>query len=85
MKITFEETVKRVAAINATLHEKNFTDQEIDEFWTNTLKLIPRIIEVGVKNIKVCTGCGHLNIEPLEKGKHYCCPDNNYIPIKTDN
>ncbi len=29
---------------------------------------------------KVCTGCGHLENEPI--GKLSCCPDNNHIPMK---
>ncbi len=29
---------------------------------------------------KVCTGCGHLENEPI--GKLSCCPDNNHIEMK---
>ena len=38
------------------------------------------------QTIKMCTGCGRLNTQPLglnENGEPYlaCCPDNNYKPI----
>jgi len=31
--------------------------------------------------IKICTGCGHLSNEPIEKPAFACCPDNNYVPL----
>lgn len=36
--------------------------------------------------VKICTGCGRLNTEPLGLNKHgepylACCPDNNYKPV----
>jgi len=32
-------------------------------------------------DIKICTGCGTLNLEVMPKGK-LCCPDNHYIGVK---
>lgn len=33
--------------------------------------------------IKICKGCGHLNIVPIEAPAMACCPDSNYVEHKT--
>ncbi len=35
-----------------------------------------------IKELKVCKGCGHLNVDPIPKEFQACCPDGNYIPIR---
>lgn len=77
-----QEVVRRVSEINLTLRRKHFSIEEINEFWDRFFLNVPKIEEVGVDNIKVCTGCGHLNIEEIKAPAHACCPDSNYIPIK---
>ncbi len=83
-ELKFEEVVKRVSKINQRLKDKGFKPEQIDEFWSKMTGLIPKIKEVEIENIKVCTGCGHLNIEEIGKKYLACCPDNSYIPIKTE-
>ena len=80
-KIKFEQVVKTVSRINTKLKSKGFDLKEIDCFWKRILALIPKIEETGIENIKVCTGCGHLNIEDLRPTALACCPDNHYINI----
>ena len=35
-----------------------------------------------IKNIKMCTGCGHFNIESIDSKYIACCPDNHYVLLK---
>lgn len=82
-ELEFENIVTRVCKINAQLRLKGFNVNEIDKFWSKLFVLVPKIKEVGLTNIKICTGCAHLNIEPIKPPALACCPDSNYIPIKT--
>jgi len=78
-QLDFQQTVKKVSAINTKLNLKGFKGDEIDAFWTKIFRLMPRIVIVGIDNIEVCTGCGRLSIEdPLPKTALACCPDSNY-------
>lgn len=77
----FQEVVKKVSEINTTLRSKGFDLHEIDKFWNKLIDLTPEIKEKGVENIKICTGCGHLNIEYLRPTALACCPDNHYVNI----
>lgn len=82
-KITFEQTVKRVAKINDNLRENGFKEKEIHDFWFYIINLIPEIAnakKIG-KPIKICKDCGHINIEPMKPECHSGCPDSNYINI----
>ncbi|MGG5486279.1 hypothetical protein [Gaetbulibacter sp. PBL-D1] len=83
--IEFEEVVKVVSKINQNLRDKHFSAHEIDAFWSKMIALIPKIKEVGIENIKICTGCGHLNIEEIKPTALACCPDNSYVNIKDKN
>lgn len=38
--------------------------------------------EVGVSLPKVCTGCGRLSTDKIDKKYLACCPDNNYIQLR---
>jgi hypothetical protein len=77
----FEEAVRRVGAINQKLKDKKYTWEEIDKFWARMIRIVPKISKTGIENIKVCTGCGHLNIEDLGPTAMACCPDSKYVPI----
>lgn len=35
-------------------------------------------------NIKICTGCGRFNDEPLGGTAYSCCPDSNYKPVTSE-
>ena len=37
---------------------------------------------VGSSLPKVCTGCGSLSTEVIDKKYLACCPDNNYVPLE---
>ncbi|MBK5213394.1 MAG: hypothetical protein JJE55_07015 [Flavobacteriaceae bacterium] len=80
--MTFDETIKRVAAVNKSLYAKGFTHKEVRKFWDQMIKNSAAIEAAGIDNIKVCTGCGHLNIEPIDPPAMACCPDSNYINIQ---
>lgn len=75
------DIVKRVTNINLKLRLKNFSIDDINEFWDRVFINSPKIKEVGIDKIKVCTGCGSLNIEKIQPPRLACCPDNNYISI----
>ncbi|WP_271406595.1 hypothetical protein [Tenacibaculum soleae] len=76
------DIVKRVTNINLKLRLKNFSIDDINQFWDSVFKNAPKIEEVGIDNIKVCTGCGTLNIEGIKSPRLACCPDSNYVSIK---
>ncbi|QSS96606.1 hypothetical protein [Psychroflexus sp. ALD_RP9] len=80
-EITFEETVKRVNRINSRLRSRHFTPAEIDAFWSKLIHLIPKIKE-NKDSLKICTGCGKLNIEEIPKQYIGCCPDSTYIDVE---
>lgn len=79
----FEKTVTRVSNINKTLKQKGFDCEEIDKFWARMFRLQKKMKTEGLTldDIKICTGCGHLNIEPMKPSAMACCPDSIYIPI----
>ena len=81
-QLKLQEIANQVSVINDKLRNKGFNLVEIDIFWKNFIKNIPKIVEVGVENIKVCTGCGRLDIEPVDPKYLACCPDSNYKPIE---
>lgn len=81
-ELEFEEVVKRVSQINQKLKSKGFDVNDIDNFWSKMIGLIPKIKEVGVENIEVCTSCGRLTIEELPETKLSCCYNSNYIKIQ---
>jgi hypothetical protein len=82
-QIEFEQIVRKVSEINNKLRLKGFETREIDAFWTKIFRLMPIISLIGIDNIRVCTGCGRLDIEPpLPPTGKACCPDSNYKPIK---
>ena len=35
-----------------------------------------------LKNLKICSGCGHLSWNKISDTAIACCPDNNYIPVQ---
>jgi len=79
----FSQVLKKVKAINENLYKAGLSQSEIDGFWNRVIDLIPEIAnaeKIG-KPIKICTGCGHLNIEYLRPTALACCPDNHYIEI----
>ncbi|MCT4698475.1 hypothetical protein [Tenacibaculum haliotis] len=78
---TTRDIVRRVSNINLTLRQKKFSIDDINDFWDRLFENAPKIDKVGIDNIKVCTGCGTLNIEKIEPPRLACCPDNNYIKI----
>lgn len=80
-QLKLQEIANKVSVINDKLRNKGFNLIEINIFWENFIKNIPKIVEVGIENIKVCHGCGHLDIEPVDPKYLACCPDNNYKPI----
>lgn len=84
-KITFEQTVKRVAKINDNLRENGFKEKEIHDFWFYIINLIPEIAnahKIG-KPIKICKGCGTLNIQISKYvSQTTCCPEANYINVE---
>ena len=41
-----------------------------------------KLFGVGSSLPKVCTGCGSLNTEVIDKKYLACCPDNNYVPLE---
>lgn len=82
-QIEFEYVVKRVSAINNKLRARDFKPAEIDKFWSKLIHLIPQIKE-NKDSLKICTGCGKLNIEDIPKNFLACCPDNNYISVQTN-
>lgn len=77
----FLDIVQRVKLINDRLRVKDFSCNEIDAFWTRIIRLAPTIEKIGIDNINVCKGCGHLDCEPIRHSALACCPDNNYIPV----
>lgn len=76
-----QEIVQRVSKVNQVLRLKGYQEWEIDKFWSKIIRLMPTIKEVGTENILVCTGCGHLNIEPIKPPHLACCPDSSYKKI----
>jgi len=60
---------------------------EYVEWLEDRLVKLCNLQNVNASTLKICSGCGKLNIEPLGLNKHGepflgCCPDNRYIPIK---
>jgi hypothetical protein len=78
--ITFQQTVKLVSQINNRLRYRKFSEPEINHFWNKIIKLIPEI-EKAKKPIQICTGCGKLNIEKIDRKYIGCCPDSKYVDI----
>ena len=76
------DIVQRVSNINLTLRQKNFSLDDINDFWDKIFENAPKIDKVGIENIKICTGCGNLNIEEIKEPHLACCPDSNYKSIK---
>lgn len=79
-QLSYQETLEKVTAINARLRSKQFDELEIQDFWNRLTRLIPQIVE-NMEDLKVCTGCGKLNIEELPKRFKGCCPDNLYVDV----
>lgn len=79
-KLTHQEAVDKVSSINERLRSKHFDELKIQEFWSKLFRLIPQIVE-NMDDLKVCTGCGKLNIEELPKKYKACCLDNRYVDI----
>lgn len=75
------QMAKRINKINTRLQEKGFDWKEITAFWERMFRLNAKVESTGLENIKICTGCGHLNIEPIEPPHLACCPDNSYVNI----
>lgn len=81
MQLTYNEIIEKISEISNKLRAKGFKEFEVADFWQRFIKNIPKIKEVGVENIKVCTGCGRLNIEEVDPKYLACCPDNSYKNI----
>lgn len=77
--------LEKIANINKKLKSKGFDWDEIEEFWIRMFQLAPQINETTLKDIKVCTGCGTLNIEEIKAPSLSCCPDSSYINIDLNN
>ena len=64
------------------------TNQDIDiincmeEYATIRLKAQEEKHNEEMEKLKICTGCGRLSSQKISEGFLYCCPDNNYIPIR---
>lgn len=56
------------------------TYEVMREYYDDWVKLNMHI--VGSSLPKVCTGCGSLNTEVIDKKYLACCPDNNYVPLE---
>jgi len=70
---------------------KEYSEKDIHNIPIRTRKyiiILEELVEqsllfgVGSSLPKVCTGCGSLNTEVIDKKYLACCPDNNYVPLE---